>query len=154
LNVVPIRIPPLRDRREDIRPLADHLLGRISNRLGGEVRSITPDGMKALLSYQWPGNVRELENILERAAILSGTAQLDEEHITPLLLGEGLSGPEEEGSEDLSIKRSVKELEKRLIIKALQQTRHNRSQAARLLEISHRALLYKIKDYGIDVPGR
>jgi two-component system response regulator AtoC len=65
-----------------------------------------------------------------------------------------LTGPEEEGSEDLSIKKSVKELERRLITKALQQTRHNRSQAARLLEISHRALLYKIKDYEIDVPGR
>lgn len=156
LNVVPIRIPALRDRREDIRPLADHLLGGISNRLGGEARSITPAGMKALLSYQWPGNVRELENILERAAILSGSAQLDEEHITPLLLGEEMSrsGDEEQEPEDLSIKRSVKDLEKRLIIKALQQTRNNRSQAARLLEISHRALLYKIKDYEIEVPGR
>lgn len=154
LNVVPIRIPPLRDRREDIKPLADHLLETISNRLGGGPRSISPAGMKALLSYSWPGNVREVENILERASILTGSDVLDEEHIVALLQDEDLARGEDEdaGPENLSIKKSVRELERKLIARALKHTRHNRSQAARLLEISHRALLYKIKDYEIEVP--
>ena len=152
LNVVPIVIAPLRERREDIRPLAEHLVKVISQRLGGPERSISQDGMKALLRYPWPGNVRELENILERGAILSGSDELGEEHIVPLLSGEALAPEGGDEQEDLSIKKSAKELEKSLIVKALKRTQYNRSQAARLLEISHRALLYKIKDYGIEVP--
>ena len=152
LNVVPIHIPPLRKRRQDIGPLADHLLNQISRRLGGDGLSITSSGLKSLLRYPWPGNVREMENLLERAAILSGRSILDEEHIVPLLVGDDAYRTEDQQGEEISIKKSVRELERRLIIRALRRTQHNRSQAARLLEISHRALLYKIKDYGIDVP--
>jgi two-component system response regulator AtoC len=152
LNVVPIHIPPLRQRREDIRPLAEHLLKRLSMRLGGGQRTLSPEGMKALLRYPWPGNVREMENLLERAAILADTPALGEEEILPLLSSEPMPAAGEAGPEDLSIKKATREMEKRLIERALRKTQYNRSQAARLLEISHRALLYKIKDYGLEVP--
>ena len=153
LNVVPIHIPPLRRRRQDIGPLADHLLRQISRRLGSTGLSVTSEGLKALLRYPWPGNVREMDNLLERAAILSGSSVLNEEHIVPLLVGTETYPDQDQPEEEMSIKKSVRTLERRLIVRALRQTQHNRSQAARLLEISHRALLYKIKDYEIDVPG-
>ena len=149
LNVVPIHIPPLRQRREDIRPLAEHLLGRISRRLGGAQRQLSAEGMKILLRYPWPGNVREMENVLERAAILSGLPVLGVDELLPIL-SEAPSA-DSGADEELSIKKAVRALEKRLIVQALRKTQFNRSQAARILEISHRALLYKIKDYGIDV---
>ncbi len=152
LNVVPIQIPPLRQRKEDIHPLTDHLLDRISLRLGGGQRTLSPEGLKALLKYPWPGNVRELENLLERAAILAESVTLDSGDIIPLL-SEGIPVDTQELPEDeLSIKKTSRILEKRLIERALVKTQYNRSQAARLLEISHRALLYKIKDYEIEVP--
>lgn len=152
LNVVPIQIPPLRQRPEDIYPLAEHLLYRISMRLGGGQRSLSPEGMKALLKYPWPGNVREMENLFERAAILADSTTLQLEDILPLLADVQMGEEESLAPDELSIKTATRHLERKLIIKALNKTQYNRSQAARLLEISHRALLYKIKDYGIEVP--
>jgi two-component system response regulator AtoC len=152
LNVVPIQIPPLRQRPEDIYPLAEHLLYRISMRLGGGQRSLSPEGMKALLKYPWPGNVREMENLFERASILADTATLELEDILPLLADTQVGEEEGLSPDELSIKIASRHLEKRLITRALKKTQYNRSQAARLLEISHRALLYKIKDYEIEVP--
>jgi two-component system response regulator AtoC len=152
LNVVPIQIPPLRQRPEDIYPLAEHLLYRISMRLGGGQRSLSPEGMKALLKYPWPGNVREMENLFERASILADSATLELEDILPLLADMEVGEEEGLSPDELSIKTASRHLEKRLIVKALKKTQYNRSQAARLLEISHRALLYKIKDYEIEVP--
>ena len=152
LNVVPVNIPPLRERREDIRPLAEHLVHRLSLRLGGGLRALSPDGMKALHRYPWPGNVREMENLLERAAILADSTTLGSEDILPLLTGQAGPGTESAAQEDLSIKKATRAMEKKLIERALRKTQYNRSQAARLLEISHRALLYKIKDYGLEVP--
>ncbi|MEE8319290.1 MAG: sigma-54 dependent transcriptional regulator [bacterium] len=153
LSVVPIHIPPLRERKEDIKPLAEHLLGRVSQRLGGGGPLVlTKEAMKALMSYPWPGNVRELENLLERAAILSGSSELGEEQIVPLLSGVEDRFVDEEAPDELSIKKAIRDIERRLIVKALQKTMYNRSKAARLLEISHRALLYKIKDYEVQIP--
>ncbi len=152
LNVVPIQIPPLRDRPEDIHPLAEHLLTRISMRLGGGQRSLSPEGMKALLRYPWPGNVREMENLFERAAILADSPTLRLEDILPLLTDVKVGEDEDLPPDELSIKTATRYLERKLISRALKKTQYNRSQAARLLEISHRALLYKIKDYEIEVP--
>jgi two-component system response regulator AtoC len=152
LNVVPIQIPPLRKRPEDIYPLAEHLLYRISMRLGGGQRSLSPDGMKALLKYPWPGNVREMENMFERASILADAPTLELADILPLLADMDAGEEESLAPDELSIKTASRQLEKKLIVRALKKTQYNRSQAARLLEISHRALLYKIKDYGIEVP--
>jgi two-component system, NtrC family, response regulator AtoC len=151
LHVVPIHIPPLRERREDIPPLAEELLARISLRLGGGKRGLAPEALRLLVRYPWPGNVRELENILERAAILAASRTLGEEDVRPLLGGGGPAGGAE-GEGDLSIKKATAELERRLILLALARTGYNRTHAAQLLEISHRALLYKIKGFGIPLP--
>ncbi len=150
LNVIPIRVPPLRERKADIGLLAGFFLERYSNRYAKRIQAISHEAMELLLAYHWPGNVRELENVMERAVILE-----DNETITP----ESLPIFRKDRSDDyrdtersyppLSIKRAEEELEKRLIKKALEITGGNRTKAAKLLEISHRALLYKIKDYGL-----
>jgi two-component system, NtrC family, response regulator AtoC len=165
LNVFRLVVPPLRERREDIPVLADHLLARIAARMGKQVRPIGLEVSAALRAHAWPGNVRELENTLERAAILARTGEITLDHLPFARAAAGeraqaseLDGlPEEDlppGAEDLSIKRRTRILEDRLIRLALEKTAGNRTQAARILELSPRALQYKIKEYGIDLNPR
>lgn len=152
LAVVPIRIPPLRARPEDIPILADHFLRRTRDRLGvGRVMGIGAEAMRLLMAYPWPGNVRELENVIERAVVLSEGAE-----IGPEVLLDAIRDRTETGTpggavmlQGLSIKRNRRAIERSLIQRALETTGGNRTQAARLLEISHRALLYKLKEYGL-----
>jgi two-component system response regulator AtoC len=148
LNVVRIPVPPLRERREDISVLVDHLVGRARETLGKPIRSVADDALARLLAYPWPGNVRELENVIERAVILA-----ESDRITLRDLPENVVSPElrpgAAGAGDLSLRRARKALEADLIERALRATGGNRTHAAKLLEISHRALLYKIKEYGI-----
>ena len=151
LNVLPIKIPPLRDRAEDIPLLCDHFIERFNDRLNKEVKGIAPAAMSQLLEYSWPGNVRELENMIERALVLAEDSLLLPDHF-PAELGRGFDGDQIEGTfNGHSIKVAQKLLEKRLITKALKKTGGNRTQAARLLEISHPSLLSKIKTYQIDL---
>lgn len=155
LNVVHIRIPPLRERKEDLPILANHFLGRFNRKFSRNVEVIEPDALKALLEYQWPGNVRELENAMERAMILSEGDRLGRDDLPPQVRAAGPGVRTRRASDgDLSIKRQVALLEAELIRRALEQTEGNRTHACRLLEISHRALLYKMKDYGIEIPAR
>ena len=100
--------------------------------------------MKAIFSYRWPGNVRELENLIERAVILEETDTIRAINL-PILAKKGPSF----SPDTISIKKASEGLEKELIKKALEMTKGNKTKAAELLEISHRALLYKIKDYGL-----
>jgi two-component system response regulator AtoC len=148
LNVVRIPVPPLRERREDISVLVDHLVGRARETLGKPIRSVADDALARLLAYPWPGNVRELENVIERAVILA-----ESDRITLRDLPENVVSPElrpgAPGAGDLSLRRARKALEADLIERALRATGGNRTHAAKLLEISHRALLYKIKEYGV-----
>jgi two-component system response regulator AtoC len=151
LNVFRIHVPPLRERREDIPVLADHLLETLSRRMGCEVPAIDDDAMELLRTHAWPGNVRELENALERALILARGDRLGSEAFSlARTASPSAVGGQEETGEDLSIKRRARALEERLIRLALEKTGGNRTQAARILEISPRALQYKIKEYGID----
>jgi two-component system, NtrC family, response regulator AtoC len=153
LNVFNIHIPPLRDRLDDVPELANHFLGRINRRMGRSIERIHPEALKLLMTSAWPGNVRELENSIEHAAVLC-----ESNEITPADLPEALS-PESKAPDpalgpatangDLSIKRGSRRLEQDLIRKALIKTGGNRTKSAKLLEISHRALLYKMKDYGL-----
>jgi len=113
--------------------------------------------MEILLNYEWPGNVRELENALERACALSEGELIKVEDLPPYLREKadthpGLFLPQDE----LSIKKVTRQIEMELIRRALEKTRGNRTQAAKLLEISHRALIYKLKEYGLDklLPSR
>lgn len=149
VNVVSVKLPPLRDRREDIPELALHFLERHGARLGLEVESIEPAGMRLLLEHSWPGNVRELENVIERALVLSGGEAIGPEHLTDLVHRPQRPAEATSVEGDLSVKRRTEELERRLIRRALERTCGNRTRAARLLDLSHRALLYKIRDYGL-----
>jgi two-component system response regulator AtoC len=103
--------------------------------------------MRALVEYPWPGNVRELENVVERAMVLTDGPQLDVEQLPTLATP--ASRPDGASPLDLSVKRRTEELERALIKEALERTRGNRTRAAKLLDLSHRALLYKIRDYGL-----
>jgi len=150
LAVIPIHLPPLRERTEAIPDLTHHLLGRLRKRLNLRVEGVSPGAMKALLAYPWPGNVRELENVLEQAMVLSEGDVLDEESLSGRLQATDLVIEPGYASDDLSVKRRSAALERDLIQRALERTGGNRSKAAALLELSPRALRYKIQDYGLD----
>ena len=150
LAVVPIHLPPLSSRREEIPRLAAHLVERHSARLGVSVDGIRPDAMNLLMSHPWPGNIRELENVLERALVVTddrmiGIDDLPDTVTRPLPDVPGIAVD----SSDFSVKRHGARLERHLIEMALDRTGGNRTQAADLLELSPRALRYKIQEYGI-----
>ncbi len=148
LNVLPIKLPPLRERKEDIPLLVDHFIAKFNESLGKKVRETSPEALKILLRYSWPGNVRELENMIERGLVLTETDLIEVENLPP-----EVHRPTESSAfsqlEEYSIKKATKILETELIRKALRKTHGNHTHASRLLEISHRTLLYKIKEYSI-----
>jgi two-component system response regulator AtoC len=151
LNVLGIRLPPLRDRREDVLPLARHFLARFAAlRPDAHPMTLSPEASAALEAYGWPGNVRELEHVMERAAVLAEGPAVREEDLTDAVR-EGPARVTAAPAADapLSIKRAIPRLEEQLIRAALERTGGNRTRAAELLEISYRALLYKLKEYGI-----
>jgi two-component system, NtrC family, response regulator AtoC len=149
INVLPIAIPPLRARREDINILIDHFVARNNARLGTQIRGLTHEARKLLLEYAWPGNVRELENTIERAMVLADGEILDTPDL-PDRIRDALDPVQMQlASGELSIKKTTHVVEEILIRRALVKTKGNRTRAAEILEISHRALLYKIKDYKI-----
>jgi two-component system response regulator AtoC len=148
LDVVRVAVPPLRERREDIPLLVDHFLGHARETLGRTVRGVDDAALARLVAYDWPGNVRELENVLERAVILSRSDRLTVADL-PASLAAPTAAEASPGSRDLSLRRARRALESRLIAEALAATGGNRTHAARLLGISHRALLYKINEYGL-----
>lgn len=148
LNVLPVRIPPLRERKEDIPLLVDHFIAKINDNLGKTVRGVTPDALKILLRYSWPGNVRELENVVERGLVLTETDAIDVENLPPEVHRSSESSAFSQ-LEEYSIKKTTRILETELIRKALRKTHGNHTHASKILEISHRTLLYKIKEYGI-----
>ncbi len=151
LNVFCLQLPPLRERVEDIPLLAEHFLGRYSNCSENRATRIEPDAMRCLLAHRWPGNVRELENAVERACILCEGGLITSGCLPPSIRLPADTNPAETvGDENLSIKRAEDTIERELIGKALAKTGGNRTQAAKILEISHRSLLYKLKEYGIE----
>lgn len=150
LAVIPIHLPPLRERTEAIPDLTHHLLERLRDRLNVQVANVSAHAMKLLLGYPWPGNIRELENVLEQAAVLSVGSELAEDALSDRLRDMNVTIEATYESDDLSIKRRSAELESQLIQRALERTGGNRSKAGLLLELSPRALRYKIQDYGLD----
>jgi two-component system response regulator AtoC len=149
LNVLPIHVPPLRERREDIPLLIEHFTTRNNTRLGTAVRGLDTEARRLLYEYPWPGNVRELENTIERAMVLCESDQITAPDL-PERVREARDPIQMQlTSGELSVKKTVRVIEEVLIRRALQKTKGNRTRAAEVLEISHRALLYKIKDYQI-----
>jgi len=149
LNVLQVSLPPLRERTGDLPLLIDHFLEKYNTRLGTKVVGVAPDALKLLMRYAFPGNVRGLENMIERAVVLAEKATLTLDDLPERLSEDRDPVALTLGTGELSIKRTTRVIEETLIRRALEQTRGNRTAAARLLEISHRALLYKIKEYGI-----
>jgi two-component system response regulator AtoC len=149
LNVLPILVPPLRDRREDIPLLIDHFVARNNNRLGTSIRGLDTETRRLLFEYAWPGNVRELENTIERAMVLAEGDQIVAQDLPDRLREARDPVQMQLASGELSVKKTMRIIEEILIRRALQKTKGNRTRAAEVLEISHRALLYKIKDYQI-----
>jgi len=153
LNVVALRVPPLRERREDIPSLVSHFIERFNRELNRQapVKGTSPEAEAVLASYAWPGNVRELENAMERAVLLAEGERIEVENLPEKLWSNPAPAhPPPSAEADLSLKRAMRELEERFIRAALKRTQGNRTRAAELLDLSHRALLYKIKEYGID----
>jgi two-component system response regulator AtoC len=153
LNVVSLHLPPLRDRPDDVPLLAEHFLVHLAKKLKLPPVTLTPEAMNALVACQWRGNIRELENALERAIVLSSNGAIGigdlPGSVTKPSLAAGKRALLDDPNEDLSVKRRTATLEIDLITKALKQTNGNRTKAAKILELSHRALLYKLKSYNI-----
>ncbi len=151
LNVLPVHIPPLRERKEDIPLLVNHFINVHNQSLNKRVAGIEPKALETLMNYKWYGNVRELENTIERAIVLTDGENIGLDNLPYEI--QNFEDKEQLPSlaeEEYSIKKTSKVLERNLIQKALKKTKGNHTHAARLLEISNRALLYKIKEYGVE----
>nr|WP_286947626.1 sigma-54 dependent transcriptional regulator [Pseudomonas sp. UBA6718] len=151
LNVIELRVPPLRERREDIAQLANAMLARLADGTGLAAAKLHPDAMEKLKNYRFPGNVRELENMLERAYTLC-----DDDQIMPsdLRLADA-SGPSNEGGEASlaqidNLEDHLEDIERKLIMQALEETRWNRTAAAQRLGLTFRSMRYRLKKLGID----
>ncbi|RKY58888.1 MAG: sigma-54-dependent Fis family transcriptional regulator [Candidatus Latescibacterota bacterium] len=145
LNVFPIHVPPLRERREDIPLLVEHFVGKYNGILGTQVVGVSEEAMGLLLGYDWPGNVRELENIIQNAMIMA-----EEGIITPDDLPERIRGAGRMVGKDVGLKEAVEDVEKRLIQKVLREEGGNKTRAAKRLGISRQTLLNKMAAYGIE----
>ncbi len=151
LNVIPIALPPLRERVSDLPFLVEHILEKLSREKGGPGIHITPEAMRQLMAYHWPGNIRELENVLERVLILN-----DGEEITPENLPERFGekqppshGPMLELDEDgIDLKAAVEAYEDNLILQALERTGWVKNKAAKLLNLNRTTLVEKLKKKG------
>jgi two-component system response regulator HydG len=151
LEVIPVQLPPLRERRGDIPALAEHFLQKKCAQLGRALRGFTPAAERALAAYSWPGNVRELENVVERTVVLSDGEEIDASDL-PLFASAGASGGTDsaagEGASG-SLNQQLEDLERRLIEEALQQSGGVKTQAAEILGIKTSALYYKLDKYGL-----
>ena len=149
LNVYPIYLPPLRERGSDILLLANYFLEKFSRQYGKDIVRISTPAIDALMRYHWPGNIRELENTMERAVILCDDRVIRSYHLPPTLQMAEHTGTQQQRS----LKESVVQLEKELIVDALKSSRGNVRKASKMLQSTERILGYKIKKYGI-VPSQ
>jgi DNA-binding NtrC family response regulator len=148
LRVVPVRIPPLRERRSDIEPLTKHFIESFNKEFGKRVRHIAPEALDLLLDYTWPGNVRELRNVLERAVLLTegDTLQLTALPIEMRASGTSATLPVEFGPEGIDLEQ----LERALLDEALRRAEGSRSGAGRLLGLSRHQIRNRLKKFGVD----
>jgi two-component system response regulator PilR (NtrC family) len=157
LNVIPIYIEPLRNRKEDIPLLVNYFLRKYSEELRKTISGITDEAMKVLMDYNWPGNVRELENAIERAIALESGSVISVQSLPDSV--RGLSTPikpyiPDIPPEGVDLENIVKEVEKGLLMKALQKSGWVKKQAANMLHLSFRSLRYRLDKFDIDKPGK
>ncbi|MFA4917319.1 MAG: sigma-54 dependent transcriptional regulator [Syntrophales bacterium] len=153
LNVFPVQLPPLRDRKDDIPILVEHFIDDTNLKLGTNITGVSKDAVELLLSYHWPGNIRELKNTLERAATMA-----DGELITSKVITISLEGLKEKSCPGLpelptSLGETIQEVEKQLIINTLHKTGGSQIEAAKLLGITEKNIWKKIKKHKIDAKG-
>jgi transcriptional regulator with GAF, ATPase, and Fis domain len=156
LNVIPIEVPPLRERPDDILLLAHHFLEIASQNQNGRVEDISQEALELLCAHSWPGNVRELENLMERLVILGGGGEIQASDLPPPFRqpsASRLSAPRIPPA-GLSFRSTVDDFEANLILQALEQTQWNKNRAAQLLGLNRTTLLEKIKKKGLDQPER
>jgi two-component system response regulator PilR (NtrC family) len=157
INVIELRVPALRERLDDVPPLVDMLLDRIAGQIGVTRPQISDEAMDKLLSYSYPGNVRELENILERAVTLCSNDRIEPEDIQ-LKPGQLLSDLPEMAGRDIAVgepgadglEGQLESIQREAIVRALEQTRYNKTRAAELLGMTFRQLRYRVKKLGIE----
>lgn len=154
LNVIQIKLPPLRERREDIPLLAEHFLKKYSRELNKNITKISPDALQILLQYDYPGNVRELQNIIERAVALETGSELSSQNLHSYLneqpsVKKGLFDLEIP-KEGIDLERVVEDLERTLLLKALDKTKGIKKKAAELLHINFRSMRYRLEKYGLN----
>ena len=149
LHVVPIAVPPLRERREDVAPLARHFLAKYARQFGKPVTDLSPGALDALERYHWPGNVRELENIMARSVALTSESvvQLDQ-----IPLDVALAPAEATAEDQLNLREARHEVERLLILRALDRAGGNQTVAARLLGMHRNTLLVKLAQLGLRAP--
>jgi len=156
VNVLHVEMPALRNRREDISGLVNHFVAKHRSRVNAQVRRIAPDAMSTLISYEWPGNIRELENMVERILVMNNTVEeLRAEHLVGIMT----ASPESEitSSEDfdgLPLEEATRRLERRMILRALEQSENVQSKAADILGTTRRILKYKMDQLGIESAER
>jgi len=146
LNVFPIYMPPLRERKTDILLLADHFLEKYVTENGKDIRRFSTPAIDMVVDYHWPGNVRELENCIERAVLLCEEGVIHSYHLPPTLQ----TGKESNTLPDQSLDEAIAGLEREMIIDALKNTRGNITQSAKLLKTTVRKVAYKAKKYGVE----
>jgi DNA-binding NtrC family response regulator len=154
LNVIPIRIPPLRERKSDIPILVQHFIQKFNKENGRHVEGFSRGAMNVAASYNWPGNVRELENAIERLVILKPGGQIEEGDLPKHMFSRAANGPSKDVADQLisgaiSFKEAVENYETELIVKALEQTEGNKNKAAALLGLNRTTLVEKIKRKGM-----
>lgn len=150
LNVVPITLPPLRDRKEDIPLLAEHFLAMHNEKNNRNVQGFHPRVLDALMRYSWPGNIRELENFVERAVILTREDYVAFGDLPEAIRGASGDTLTEQARDGIRAGMTVKEMERELIIKTLEDNDGNRTRSARMLGITRRTLQHKLKEYELD----
>jgi two-component system response regulator PilR (NtrC family) len=154
LNVIQIKLPPLRERREDIPLLATRFLKKYSDELNKNILTISPGALRILLNYEYPGNVRELQNIIERAVALETAQELSAQNLSSYL-DEQLPPKKKQidleiPSEGIDLEKMVEDLERTLILKALDKTKGIKKKAAELLHINFRSMRYRLEKYGLN----
>jgi len=146
LKVIPIHVPPLRDRKEDVPLLVNHFIDRFNRELGKRVKPVSRDVMQLLIEYDWPGNVRELKNVIERAMLLDAEEELMAEHLPSEIYKEGADSPRRSAQVVPNFyPMTLREMERIQIKNTLQQTNGNKSKAALILGISRQTLREKLK---------
>jgi DNA-binding NtrC family response regulator len=149
LNVIPIQLPPLRDRRDDIPLLAEHFVRKISAELGKSVKGVSPDALAILENYRWPGNIRELENVIERALVLGSGDVLEADALPPdLHLSRDVHEvPVEIPPDGIDLEAMLDQIERRYLQMALARTGGVQTRAAELLRVSFRQFRYKLQKH-------